>query len=207
MLKPEKFVLTSEILSRSIVSASLGLPILFYLDPGLSQIVNSKPINFNGNLVKTIQRKGQISGQRMNIAGVKIGTRIPNVIKLLGKPTRQKIQTVSPSIERDDVGIGDDVDLFYPGLQVKAITNSSKQLSTATVYAVIVQSSRYSTGDGIRIGDSQRKVIKTYGTPEESIVESNKFISYWKKPYGTGGLSFEIKDGVVKEISLSVSII
>jgi hypothetical protein len=201
MLKPKKSVLTSKSLARSIVSCSLGLSILFDLAPGLSQIVSPKPINLNSNLVKASQRKGEISARRMNIAGVKIGAKIPGVIKLLGKPVRKKVETGSPSIE------GDYVDLFYSGLQVRSITNSSKQLSTATVYAVIVQSSRYSTGDGIRIGDSQSKVIKTYGTPEESIVESKKFISYWKKPYGTGGLSFEIKDGVVKEISLAVSII
>jgi hypothetical protein len=201
MLNTEKFVLTSKILSRSIVSASLGLSILACVNPGLSQIDIPNPSNLDRSLVKTIQRKGQISAQRMNISGVKIGTKIPNVIKILGKPTRQKIETGSPSIE------GNYVDLFYPGLQVKAITNSSKQLSTATVYEVIVQSSRYSTGDGIRIGDSQSKVIKTYGTPEESVVESKRFISYWKKPYGIGGLSFQIKDGVVKEISLAVSII
>jgi hypothetical protein len=201
MLKPEKFFLNSKILSRSIVSSSVGLSILFYLDLGLSQIVSPQPINLNGNLVKTIQRKGEIPDRRMNIAGVKIGMKIPNVIKLLGKPIRQKVETGSPSIE------GDYVELFYSGLQVRAITNSSKKLSTATVYEVTVQSSRYSTGDGIRLGDSQNKVIKTYGTPEERVVEPKKFISYWKKPYGTGGLSFEIKDGVVKEISLAVSII
>jgi hypothetical protein len=201
MLKPKKSVLTSKILARSVLRCSLGLSILAYVNPGLSQIDIPNPSNLDRSLVKTIQRKGQISAQRMNIAGVKIGTKIPNVIKILGKPTRQKIETGSPSIE------GNYVDLFYPGLQVRAITNSSKQLSTATVYEVIVQSSRYSTGDGIRIGDSQSKVIKTYGTPEENVVESKKFISYWKKPYGTGGLSFEIKDGVVKEISLAVSII
>jgi hypothetical protein len=201
MLRAKKSILTAKILSASIVSCSIGLSTLFYLDPGLSQIESANKIISDDNLAQTTQRKGQIPAKRMNIVGVKIGTKISEVIKLLGKPKRQKISSGAPSIE------GDYVDLFYSGLEVRLTTDRPNKLLTATVYEVTIKGSRYSTGDGIRIGDSQNKVIQTYGTPEINIVESKKFISYWKKPYGTGGLSFEIKDGVVREISLAVSII
>jgi hypothetical protein len=201
MLDFKKSTLTYKLLSASIIGCSIGLSTLFYLNPGLSQIQSAKKNSSDDNLAQATERKGQIPAKRMNIAGVKIGMKISEVIQLLGKPKRQKISSGAPSIE------GDYVDLFYPGLEVRLTTDRPNKLLTASVYEVIIKGSRYSTGDGIRIGDSQNKVIQTYGTPEINIVESKKFIGYWRKPYGTGGLSFEIKDGVVREISLGVSII
>jgi hypothetical protein len=201
MLKSKKSILTSKILSGSIFGCSIGLSILSDLNPGLSQIEFIKTISSHDSLAQATPRKGEIPAKKMNIAGVKIGSKISEVIKLLGKPKRQKISSGSVSIE------GDYVDLFYSGLEIRLTTDRPDRLLTASVYELTVKGSRYSTGDGIRIGDSQNKVIQTYGTPEESVVKSKKFISYWRKPYGTGGLSFEVKNGVVREISLAVSII
>jgi hypothetical protein len=207
MPKFQKVSLTSKILSGSIVSCFIGLSPFSYLDRGLSQIEITKPISFAGSLAQTKQRKGEISAERMNIAGVKIYMTIAEVIKLLGKPKRQRIEKINTT--EDGIATKESiVELFYSGLEIKLFTDSrSGKLSTARVFSVDLKTARYSTGDGIRIGDSQNKVIKTYGNPEESVVDAKKIISYWRKPYGTGGLSFEIQDKVVREISLSVSII
>jgi hypothetical protein len=207
MPKFQKVGLTSKILSGSIIGCSLGLSPFSYLDRGLSQIEITRPISLAGSLAETKQRKGEISAERMNIAGVKINMTIAEVIKSLGKPKRQRIEKINTT--EDGIATKESiVELFYSGLQVKLITDSrSGKLSTARVFSVVLKTARYSTGDGIRIGDLENKVITTYGTPKESIVEGRKIIGYWRKPSGTGGLSFEIQDKVVREISLSVSII
>jgi hypothetical protein len=59
----------------------------------------------------------------------------------------------------------------------------------------------YTTIDGMRVGDSIDKVIRKYGTPEENVVDGKRYMTYWRKPYGTGGLIFEVRSNVVRQIS------
>lgn len=179
--------------------AALLAVVIGVLTSGQNTLAQTTPsLNLNQNYIiagSSKVRPGEISSRRINIAGVSLESKMPEVIKLLGKPKQQKVAKGFPAID------GDFVDLFYPGLQVRLVTSKPGKLQTGIVYEVISTSSKHTTIDGICVGDTIDKVIQKYGTPEENVVEGKKYISYWRKPYGTGGLIFEVKNNVVKQIS------
>lgn len=104
-----------------------------------------------------------------------------DMIKYLGEPD---------SIKHDNY--------YYDGLKV-LVPNNEK------IWDVICTNPKYSTADGIRIGDSKQKVLNAYGTTKTFTNEDIKTMIYENynifDPFPLY-LKFEIKNNIVQKIQL-----
>lgn len=132
----------------------------------------------------------EITIERLGIGGVKLSMSEAQVRRILGKPTK---------VENDFVpAIGKIRTLKYTGITVDLAEDA--QPNKFTVYQIKTTSSKYSTIDKVKIGDTQSKVIRTYGKTE--ITQDGKFtnLNYIVEKPSPGGLSFTLEKGKLTQI-------
>jgi hypothetical protein len=92
---------------------------------------------------------------RMGIGGVRLGMSVEAAKRKLGKPQRDETKPAGPAIG------GKIRTLTYQGLTVAAWEGK--------VYLMSTTNPKFTTIDGVKVGDSKQKVIKTYGFGSQSV--------------------------------------
>ncbi|HAO10776.1 MAG TPA: hypothetical protein DCQ51_06295 [Planktothrix sp. UBA8407] len=91
----------------------------------------------------------------MGIGGVRLGMSVEAAKRKLGKPQRDETKPAGPAIG------GKIRTLTYQGLTVAAWEGK--------VYLMSTTNPKFTTIDGVKVGDSKQKVIKTYGFGSQSV--------------------------------------
>ncbi|MCF4969345.1 hypothetical protein [Nostoc sp. CMAA1605] len=161
---------------------------LTFVDYNISSV---KAINAHPFIAQNIkqQTKG-ITTRSLEVGRIKLSMSEQVVRRLLGKPLK-----VENSFSH---AIGNVRTLKYPGITIDL--DEGVQPRYFSVYQIKVTSPKYATVNGIKVGDSQAKVLKVYGKPPNS--ENGQFttLSYGIESPSPAGLNFTIKNGKVTEI-------
>ncbi|MBD2357308.1 hypothetical protein H6G41_22255 [Tolypothrix sp. FACHB-123] len=131
-----------------------------------------------------------ITIERLGIGGIKLDMSEVEVIKILGNPVKVKNEFMP--------AIGKVRTLEYPGISVDLAENSPE--NQFTVYQIKATSAKYATIDGVKVGDKQSQVIKTYGNIDASPEGDITRLSYPIETPSPAGLNFTITKGEVTEI-------
>ncbi len=131
-----------------------------------------------------------ITIESLGIGGVKLSMSQVQVRKILGKPVKVENNFVP--------AIGKIRTLKYPGMTVDLAEDA--QPGKFTVYQIKTTSSKYSTRDKVKVGDTQSKVIKTYGKTQISQEGKFTYFNYIVEEPSPGGLTFTFEKGKITEI-------
>ncbi len=104
------------------------------------------------------------------------------VRKILGKPVKVENGFIA--------AIGKVRTLKYAGITVDL--DEGAKPGNFTVYQIKATSSKYSTIDGVKVGDRQSKVIRTYGKTEISQDGKVTNLNYIVEEPSPGGLNFTV---------------
>ncbi|MCF2145855.1 hypothetical protein IQ276_005140 [Desmonostoc muscorum LEGE 12446] len=156
----------------------------------LTSYTHSQVIASTANYQIFQNKSTKITIERLGIGGVKLSMSEAQVRKILGKPVKVENAFVP--------AIGKVRTLKYPGITVDLAEDA--QPGKFTVYQIKTTSSKYSTIDKVKVGDTQTKVIRTYGKTE--ITQDGKVtnLNYIVEEPSPGGLNFTIQKGKVTEI-------
>lgn len=135
------------------------------------------------------QAKG-ITAKSLGIGKIKLSMSEQIVRRLLGKPFKVENNFVP--------AIGNVRTLKYPGMIIDL--DEGVRPGYFSVYQIKVNSSKYTTVDGVKVGDTQAKVIQIYGNPGTSSDGKLTNLSYGIDQPSPAGLNFTIKNGKVAEI-------
>ncbi len=128
--------------------------------------------------------------ERIGVGGIKLSMSEAQVKRILGKPVK---------VEDGFLGvIGKVRTLKYQGITVDL--GEDVQPGSFSVYQIKASSSKYPTIDGVKIGDRQSKVMKTYGKVAASQDGNKTTLNYGVEEPSPAGLNFTIKNGRVTEI-------
>lgn len=133
--------------------------------------------------------------KKIALAGVRPGMSERQVRGILGQPRRIK--------NEDSPAVGKVRSLFYRDISINLVEDENKP-GNFSVYAFSTKSRTCTTPDGIRVGDSRAKVIKTYGKAVENTEGKVNYLSYGIdiKDY-PASFTFTIEGGRVTEISFA----
>ncbi|KAF3884697.1 MULTISPECIES: hypothetical protein [Nostocales] len=153
-----------------------------------SAIANT-PIQYH--LSQNTKQTKTIRYERIGVGGIRLSMSEAQVRQILGKPVK---------VTNGFLGIvGKTRTLQYSGITVDLAEGS--QPGNFDVYQIKANGSKYGTPDGVKIGDSQEKLMKIYGksqpTQNGNVTHFNYSID---KPSPTSFV-FTIKNGKVTEIS------
>jgi hypothetical protein len=135
-------------------------------------------------------QSARISYERIGVGGVTLSMSETQVRKILGKPVK---------VTNGFLGIiGKTRTLKYSGITID-LGEGSKP-GTYDVYQIKANGSRYATPDGVKIGDSQNKLIRTYGKVEASKSGNVSQFNYSIQNPSPTNFIFTVKNGKVIEI-------
>ncbi|WP_138499390.1 hypothetical protein [Nostoc sp. PA-18-2419] len=156
----------------------------------LTSYYHSQVIATTANYQISQNQSTAITIERLGISGVKLSLSEAQVRKILGKPVKVENNFVP--------AIGKVRTLKYSGITVDLAEDA--QPGKFTVYQIKTTSSKYSTIDKVKVGDTQSTVIKTYGKTE--ITQDGKFskLNYIVEEPSPGGLNFTVEKGKITEI-------
>jgi hypothetical protein len=151
--------------------------------------VNAKsPANYQ--ISQNVQQSGKITLENLGIGGIKLSMSEAEVRKILGKPVKVE--------NADSPAIGKVRTLKYPGISVDLAEDF--QSNKFTVYQIKATSSKYSTIDGVKVGDRRSKVIRTYGNTDAYKDGNTTHLSYSIETPSPAGLNFTVEKGKITEI-------
>lgn len=122
---------------------------------------------------------------RMGIGGVRLGMSVEAAKRQLGKPQRDETKPAGPAIG------GKIRTLTYQGLTVGAWEGK--------VYSMSTTNPKFTTIDGVKVGDNKQKVIKTYGFGSQS-VEGNATRLIYSNDQKASNLIFELRGDRLQKI-------
>ncbi|AUT02615.1 hypothetical protein CLI64_20700 [Nostoc sp. CENA543] len=159
-----------------------------FSDYNISSVKANTSQDFIAQNIKQ-QTKG-ITTRSLEVGKIKLSMSEQVVRRLLGKPLKVENKFFP--------AIGNVRTLKYSGITIDL--DEGVQPRYFTVYQITVTSPKYATVNGIKVGDSQAKVLKVYGKPPNS--ENGQFttLSYGIDEPSPAGLNFTIKNGKVAEI-------
>ncbi|OUL24992.1 hypothetical protein BV372_28280 [Nostoc sp. T09] len=131
-----------------------------------------------------------ITTESLGIGGIKLSMSEAQVRKILGKPVKVE-NGFMPAIGKVRT-------LKYAGIIVDL--DEGVQLGNFTVYQIKANSSKYSTIHGVKVGDRQSKVLRTYGKVETYQEGNVTNLGYQIEDPSPAGLNFTLKNGKVMEI-------
>ncbi|MEH1922003.1 hypothetical protein [Nostoc sp.] len=165
--------------------ATFVIPLTSYTHSQVNATTTNYQISQNTNNQST-----GITIERLGIGGVKLSMSETQVRKILGKPVK---------IENGFIAaIGKVRTLKYAGITVDL--DEGAKPGNFTVYQIKATSSKYSTIDGVKVGDRQSKVIRTYGKTEISQDGKVTNLNYIVEQPSPGGLNFSFEKGKITEI-------
>jgi hypothetical protein len=139
----------------------------------------------------------QTSG--LPIARVRLGKIRPFMLE---KEVRQILGTPKRIENENSPAVGKLRSLFYPDITIRLVEDTNKR--SFSVYSFSTTSPKYATPDGVRVGDSQDRVIKIYGKTQD---ERDKQLIVLRYEINLkdipASLTFAIKGKRVVEISYS----
>ncbi|MBO3460210.1 hypothetical protein G7B40_023875 [Aetokthonos hydrillicola Thurmond2011] len=165
--------------------ATVIIPFASYID---SPTIAKTPTSYH--ISQNTTQSTRIRYDRIGVGGVTLSMSEKQVRKILGKPVK---------VADGFVGIiGKTRTLTYSGITVDLAEGSKP--GNFSVYEIKATASKYATPDGIKIGDKQDKLIRTYGRIESS-KEGNltQFNYSIDKPSPTSFI-FTVKNGKVIQI-------
>ncbi|MEA5572828.1 hypothetical protein [Calothrix sp. UHCC 0171] len=156
------------------------------------------PVSANSNIAsrreyqisQSVKQSPGITYKRIGVGGIKLSMSEAQVRKILGKPVK---------VENGFLGvIGKVRTLKYRGITVDL--GEDAKPGSFSVYQIKVTSSKYATIDGIKVGDRQSQVLKTYGKIAASQDGNKTTLNYGVDKPSPAGLIFTMKNGKVTEI-------
>lgn len=166
--------------------ATLIIPFSSYTS---SQAIATAPANYQ--ISQNTTQSTRIRYERIGVGGVTLSMSETQVRRVLGKPVK---------VTNGFLGIiGKTRTLTYRGITV--YLGEGSQPGKFDVYEIKANGSRFATPDGVKIGDSQDKLIRTYGNIQPSkngnVTQFNYSI---EKPSPTSFI-FTVKNGRIIEIN------
>ena len=132
--------------------------------------------------------RGLSSGQ-LSVAGLRFRSSEEQVVQAIGRP-----DVASPP--RYDPSLGDSVSNWqYDGILVL--------MKDHGVVKVHCSATRCASANGVAVGDSRDKVIRTYGSPRTIETADEKELLRYSGTVAECSLNFTIKDGSVSTIDLA----
>lgn len=138
------------------ISFAVATVIIPFANYTHSQAIATTPTTYQ--ISQNTAKSAKITYDRIGVGGIKLSMSEAQVRKILGKPLQ-----VSDSFLG---AIGKTRTLKYSGITVE-LGEGSKP-GSYNVYQIKANGSGYATPDGVKIGDSQSKLIKTYGKRKPS---------------------------------------
>lgn len=166
--------------------AFLGLTYVF--TQLLTVQASPSPITTNHQIFKNTKQLKPIPYNRLVIGGISLGMSEEQVKETLGDPlnTKNGYEEVA----------GKTRILQYPGLTVQVLEDT-EATNKFFVYHIESNSYKYTTVDGVKVGDSVSKVMKIYGKPKSRDTNS---LSYDVENSSPTYFNFNIKNGKVTKI-------
>ncbi|QIR37523.1 hypothetical protein HCG51_12940 [Tolypothrix sp. PCC 7910] len=170
------------------ISFAIALAFIPLINYNHSQVIATTTTGYQ--IAQNSQQSTALTEERLGIGGIKLSMREIQVRKILGKPV-----TVENS---DSPAIGRIRTLKYPGITVDLDEGSTP--GKFSVYQIKVTSNKYATIDGVKVGDGQSKVMRTYGKAEIYKEDNLSRVNYGIDNPSPAGLNFTFKNGKVVEI-------
>ena len=137
----------------------------------------------------TPHRARGLSSSQLSVAGLRFRSSEDQVFQALGRP-----DVASPP--RYDPSLGDSVSNWqYDGIAVL--------MKDHGVVKVRCSATRCASENGVAVGDSRDKVIRTYGTPRTIETVDDREMLRYSGSVAECSLNFTIKDGSVSTIDLA----
>ena len=143
------------------------------------------------------------AGEHLAVAvhGVTLRTLKPAVQTALGEPSRTETGHDS------EMGLGDFVDLTYPGLLVQLCKPEGDsplpKMSAFHVWRIQVTDARWEISPGLRVGISQAALVRVLGEPRSSKTDDGTTALTFS-PFPFHALMWaKLKNGVVTEIGMA----
>ncbi|OKH53355.1 hypothetical protein NIES2101_10885 [Calothrix sp. HK-06] len=153
-----------------------------------SQAIATTPTSYE--ISQNTAQTTNLSYERIGVGGIKLSMSEAQVRKILGKPVK---------VTNGFLGaVGKTRTLKYSGITVDL--GEGSQPGNFNVYQIKANSSKYATPDGVKIGDSQNKLISTYGKIEASRNGNVSRFNYSISNPSPTIFSFTVKNGKVIEI-------
>ncbi|ARV60539.1 hypothetical protein BZZ01_19590 [Nostocales cyanobacterium HT-58-2] len=145
----------------------------------------------NYQISQNTNQSTKISYERIGVGGVKLSMSEQQVRHILGKPVK---------VTNGFLGaVGKTRTLEYSGITVDLGEDS--QPGSFRVYQIKANSSKYATPNGIKIGDSQEKLMQTYGKIEMSKNGNVTYFNYGISQPSPTSFMFTVKNGKITEIT------
>jgi hypothetical protein len=124
------------------------------------------------------------SDHDFKLAGLFLGMKEPEVLKILGKPIKKKYGTIHEWGDLPELSFKD---FLYKGITIRLI-QTDKNESYKIQPRIIIKTPRYQTLRQVKVGDSYQKVLLVYGEPtfqnqteiEYQVMYSYQQSNYWK---------------------------
>lgn len=173
-------------------------------DPRVSQISSAAEFMFRVGLVAVLLvAAAAFAGERLDLSirGVTLRTLKPAVQTALGTPSRTETGHES------EMGLGDYIDLTYPGLLVQLCKPEGDSPLPKTpdfhVWRIQVTDPRWEISPGLRVGMSRAALEQVLGKPRSSKTDDG-ITSLTFSPFPFKALTWtKLKDGVVTEIGMA----
>ncbi|MDZ7963001.1 MAG: hypothetical protein RMY34_34940 [Aulosira sp. DedQUE10] len=169
----------------SFAIALFAIPLTNYTDTQAMVTTNA-----NYQISQNPHQSTGLTVERLGVGGVKLSMPEAQVRKILGKPIKVE--------NSDSAAIGKIRTLKYPGITLDL--GEGLTPSNFTVYQIKVTSAKYATIDGVKVGDRQSKVMRTYGKAETYQEDNFTRVNYGMENPSPAGLNFTFKNGKVIEI-------
>jgi hypothetical protein len=189
------FPFTLAILLVITLSPEIGLGTSIFSIDANPRVYTSPPLQ-----TVTLAQVQRVSKTRLQVARIRYDMSEAEVVKRLGKPQNRNYT------ENDQCFGAATSTLTYPELDINL---GADKRNTQRVYSVKTTSTKFATGDGVRIGDSRQKVFNTYGRTNEIRLEDKPGFTYLVYPTTQDRLlylEFVLKDGVVVELGYNATI-
>ncbi|BAY93181.1 MULTISPECIES: hypothetical protein [unclassified Tolypothrix] len=170
------------------ISLAITLSFISFINYSHSQAIATTTTDYQ--IAQNSQPSTALTEEQLGIGGIKLSMREIQVRKILGKPV--KVENI------DSPAIGRIRTLKYPDITVDLDEGGTP--GKFTVYQIKVTSNKYATIDGVKVGDGQSKVIRTYGKAEIYKEDNLTRINYGLENPSPAGLNFTFKNGKVIEI-------
>jgi hypothetical protein len=170
------------------ISFAVATVIIPFASYTYSQAIATTPTSYE--ISQNTAQTTNLSYDRIGVGGIKLSMSEAQVRKILGKPVK---------VTNGFLGIiGKTKTLKYSGITVE-LGEGSKP-GSYDVYHIKANGSNYATPDGVKIGDSQNKLIRTYGKIKPSKSGNVTQFNYGIDKPSPTIFNFTVKNGKVIEI-------
>ncbi|MBF2067993.1 MAG: hypothetical protein IGS39_26780 [Calothrix sp. C42_A2020_038] len=155
--------------------------------------LSSEKLSLAQSRTKQTPKASLVSHTKARLGGISLSMTEAQVRRILGRPKSVRNEN-SPAVGKLRF-------LQYQDISVGLVEDVNKP-NSFSVYRFSTKSRRYSTPDGIRVGDNRAKVIKAYGQVSPRSRDRKTYLSYQIDLQDIpAALIFEIEAGRVTEIS------